>query len=374
MNNMIRSICGILGIILTAISIIASSGYILNESNRVQNKSIQSSSTYKQLEEGKIIQKDLYGTKKEELKRLQTLQEQQKIDGKNIVNNSSIKNKAGRGVEVQSKISKTQEQINAIQNELTRITSELQKPIDVKNVNFKAENGYIALFQLLADKLNNLESFKESPTTADRLLTYFLMFISAVFEILAVVLYIINRKILSAIAFVISFAFTCFLMVSMAFGIIACVLAGLMAFVMDFSKVVMLKIAFDGNVNYLSPTSPKNKSFTNLKSKLDNIKSFKIPKRSDSPITARKIGFDMENKKNPNIIKFDKVSDFNDGDLKKYIEYMNATAIDGISQGYCKIAKNIGIPVNKANKIKGYLEQKNIIKTIGGKTEIIKNI
>jgi hypothetical protein len=274
----------------------------------------------------------------------------------------------------QNKIAGTQEQINKIQNELSTVSSELQKPIDVKNVNFKAENGYIALFQLLADKLNNLESFKESPTTSDRLLTYFLMFISAIFEILAVVLYIINRKILSAIAFVISFAFTCFLMVSMAFGIVACILAGLMAFVMDFSKVVMLKIAFDGKINYSSPTLAKNKPFTNFKSKLDNLKSLKIPKRSGSPITARKIGFDIENKKVPNLVKFDKVSDFNDGDLKKYIEYMNSTAIDGISQGYCKIAKNIGIPVNKANKIKGYLEQKNIIKTVGGKTEIIKNI
>jgi len=366
MNNVIRTICGILGIILTAISIIASSGYILNESNRVQNKSIQNSATYKQMEQGKVIQNDLYMTKKDELKRLQALQEQQKSDGTNIVNNSSVKNKAGRGIDVQNKIAGTQQQINQIQNELTALTSELQKPIDTKNVNFKAENGYIALFQLLADKLNVLESFKDSPTTADRLLTYFLMFISAVFEILAVVLYIIDKKVLSAIAFVISFAFTCFLMVSMAFGIVACILAGLMAFVMDFSKVVMLKIAFDGNIKI-----SQSLSGTNFKAPIKNENG--LQKQPLFKFKPKTLGATAKQDKNQIGFKATiPYPDFKNSDIEKYKKYMYETQKDNVSKGYMHIAKNINMSAETARKIKAHLEHEGIIKTNGAKTEILK--
>ncbi len=375
MNNMIRIISGTLAVILTVITIIASAGYIVNESNMVENKQIKSSVEFKSLEDAKINQKDLYTVKKNEIERLQAMQEKIKTEGNQAVNSlprDYITAKQNQRDKTSRQVDTIQSQINTIQSELSNISNNISKPIDVKNIKFKNENGYISLFEMIASGLNKTESFKESPVSTNDLMIYFFIFISAIFQLVAVWLYVIEKKVISIVAFVISFAFTFCLMTSMTMGIVSYILAGGMAFVLDASSVMLMHIAFFGIDLKFIPSTLSTK--TNLKSKLDNLKSFKLPKRSDSPITARKIGFDIENKKNPNIIKFDKVSDFNDGDLKKYIEYMNATAIDGISQGYCKIAKNIGIPVNKANKIKGYLEQKNIIKTIGGKTEILKNI
>jgi hypothetical protein len=372
---MIRIISGTLAVILTVITIIASAGYIVNESNMVENKQIKSSVEFKSLEDAKINQKDLYTVKKNEIERLQAMQEKIKTEGNQAVNSlprDYITAKQNQRDKTSRQVDTIQSQINTIQSELSNISNNISKPIDVKNIKFKNENGYISLFEMIASGLNKTESFKESPVSTNDLMIYFFIFISAIFQLVAVWLYVIEKKVISIVAFVISFAFTFCLMTSMTMGIVSYILAGGMAFVLDASSVMLMHIAFFGIDLKFIPSTLSTK--TNLKSKLDNLKSFKLPKRSDSPITARKIGFDIENKKNPNIIKFDKVSDFNDGDLKKYIEYMNATAIDGISQGYCKIAKNIGIPVNKANKIKGYLEQKNIIKTIGGKTEILKNI
>lgn len=63
-----------------------------------------------------------------------------------------------------------------------------------------------------------------------------------------------------------------------------------------------------------------------------------------------------------------------DEDVNKYIEYMNKTAIHGVSKGYKAISEAIGIAEHVGVKIKGYLENKGYLKVEGNRTFIVGDL
>lgn len=62
---------------------------------------------------------------------------------------------------------------------------------------------------------------------------------------------------------------------------------------------------------------------------------------------------------------------FNKDDIMKYLNRMYETAVKNVSKGYKTIGNDIEMDLEKARKIKGYLEQSGIIEVIGNKTFII---
>ena len=60
--------------------------------------------------------------------------------------------------------------------------------------------------------------------------------------------------------------------------------------------------------------------------------------------------------------------------VKAYLNYMYNNSKEGISDGYIKISKAVGIKADEGRKIKAWLEGQGILKAEGGKTKIINKI
>ncbi len=371
MNKSLKATCGILAVILVIISIVASAGFTIQQSNQLQNKQIKNSVEFKSVEQSREIQTQLFEAKKQEMEILKNQLTTIKDSGDKAVNSlpkDYITAKQNTRNQTQKQLSSTQEKLSNVSAELSNINNALLSPIDTSKLKVKSESGYIALFEMIANILNKFNTSKEKPFTSDGLLMAFFIFISAVFEVLAVVLYILNRKVLSIIGFVISFLCTFLLMTSMAVGLEAIIIFAGMSVVLDLSKMILMKIAFSDAVSNFSSSTPP----------IENSKqpiSLKTPKAiglgTKEPVIAKKIGFDMPQKQ-PTTYKLKGTHDIKSDDIKKYIDYMNQTSTNDISKGYMHIAKNIGISADKGRKIKAYLEHENVIKVDGMTTKILK--
>jgi len=118
-----------------------------------------------------------------------------------------------------------------------------------------------------------------------------------------------------------------------------------------------LAIVFEivaGLLFYISQTEASKVNEVNMKN--EN----KIVNLSKKPKEMALIGFKSSN------------SQISNEHLKKYINYMYESAKDNISLGYKNIGNSININTELARKIKGHLEQENIIKTVGNRTMILK--
>ena len=149
----IRISLGVLSILLVGSSIFASAGYVQNQANATKNMQTKGSTQYKQLEQAKSLQTDLYSVKKAEIEDLKKLKQQQQANGDNIVA-AMPKNYIDKKNQVRSdtaaQISKTQEIINKRSNELTGINSSLLSPIDTTNLRISSDAGYTAMFQTIS--------------------------------------------------------------------------------------------------------------------------------------------------------------------------------------------------------------------------------
>jgi len=70
LNIVIRGVLATIALLLVAASIFASASYVQNQANKTKNKQVKTSTQYKQLEEGKKVQQDLYNNKKKEIEDL----------------------------------------------------------------------------------------------------------------------------------------------------------------------------------------------------------------------------------------------------------------------------------------------------------------
>lgn len=129
-NGIFRTILIFLWASVTIGSIVASSGYVINESNRTQNKAVISSTQYKNAEQSRQILIDSYNKKSEEVEQLRKQSEELPKNyysmKQNIMKNVSEKTAA-----------------------LSALTQKIQEPLKVSGV--LNENGYSAFFSLFAN-------------------------------------------------------------------------------------------------------------------------------------------------------------------------------------------------------------------------------
>jgi hypothetical protein len=201
------------------------------------------------------------------------------------------------------------ERVTAKTNDLQGITQNLQAPTDIK-VNFLQDKGYTAFLSVVADKLNEQQQGKK--WTVETLEVLLFTIISIVFEFVAVFLLYIQQK-------------------------------------------------EEGET--LTNTIPQEtESPQNHRKTTTNITRFK-PREA--------IGFKLDN-----TTKCDKYEpkkyDYNPEDLRRYIDYMYHTVKGNVALGYRTIGQAVSIDGETARKIKGALEQKGIIETIGNRTIVVK--
>jgi hypothetical protein len=102
---------------------------------------------------------------------------------------------------------------------------------------------------------------------------------------------------------------------------------------------------------------------------------FQTPKikkiyQQNSPAVA-KIGFNIEPKRNNNHNNKPEPS-ISTEDYDKYVEYMYDKQKNGYAPGYLDIARNVNIAVETARAIKGELQRRGVIQTVGNRTVILK--
>jgi hypothetical protein len=189
LNPGIRMIMGIISVLLVASSIFASASYVQNQANKTKNIDLEESRQFKELEQGKAFKEDLYSVKKKEIEDLKALQQQQSQKGQEIINSMPkdyITRKNDQRAKTQSQVEETQRLINAKQDELSALGTDLQKPIDTSNLKLNADNGYTAMFQKLADLFNSSEEYKNNPVKAESLEMWFFIGLGIIFEFVAV--------------------------------------------------------------------------------------------------------------------------------------------------------------------------------------------
>jgi hypothetical protein len=189
LNGVVRSIMAVISLLLVASSIFASASYVQNQANKTKNIQVKDSTQYKQLEQGKVIQQDLYNSKKKEIEDLKALQQQQKLEGEKIVNampKNYIDRRNNQRALTQNQVSETQKIINDRQTELSQLGASLQNPIDTTNLKLKNDSGYTAMFQTISDLINSSAEYKDKPIKPETLEMWFFISLAIIFELVAV--------------------------------------------------------------------------------------------------------------------------------------------------------------------------------------------
>lgn len=190
LNKIIRTVMIIISLILIGSSILASSAFILNQANKTKNKQIQSSAQFKQLEQSRLLQQDLYQTKKQEIEDLKALQLNQKDIGTTIVNtmpnNYTDKKNEQRRITSQQ-IAETQKMIDKKSTELSQLELKLQNPINTASLKINSEHGYTSIFIKMTELINTTKQLKDNPITPEAMEMWFYMLLMVLFEFVTVV-------------------------------------------------------------------------------------------------------------------------------------------------------------------------------------------
>jgi hypothetical protein len=177
LNIIFRSILFILSIVLLISSIIASCGYILNESNKKTNIEIKQSDEYSQQQDLKNKNEELYNLKKQEL---ENLKESHKDEVKNMTNilNGYPSNYITKKENLQKEINSLKEKHNILVSEKMNELKNLGSKEIKTSSNILNENGYTAIFKLFGNSLHK---------SSEEISLIFFMILSIVFEIIALI-------------------------------------------------------------------------------------------------------------------------------------------------------------------------------------------
>jgi hypothetical protein len=312
-SGTIKVIIFTLWIFTTSSSIIACAGYVLNQSNASKNVNIEASASYQNQIQSREIKKDLYSTKKKEMEDL-IATKNQTIVAMEKTRDSWPKNYITMRENAQSQINKKivdfDKEIKQKSDELSTLSTQLDVPIKVDNV--LSTSGYTAIFSLMSDFMNkNDTSATKNPYKPENIELWFYLLIGIGVEALA---------------------------------------------------------------NMFAYLSQKDKFYSSeLKPKVSEVcENTKLPKVSQkfklkpAALVTNHIGFKPEPKVNTHEPEID------EKDFQKYIEYMYDKQKNGYAPGYIDIARNINIAVEKARAIKGELNRRGIIKTVGNRSIIVK--
>jgi hypothetical protein len=314
LNFGIRVTIGSLAVILFCCSIFASAGYISNNANQNKNTSVKNSTEYKQLEEGRNINKDMYNQKKAEIESLQ-LNKQKVISDMERIRDSYPKSyitaKENMTKDILSKSQQLQKEIDIKNAELDNVSNKINVPLDVSKLNVLDTTGYSGLFKIVAENLNKLESFKNSPLSPAELEMYFFIFLGIVFEFVAI-------------------------------------MSVYLAQIEECAQGIKVEVRSEPKKIELEPEH------------IVKPDARVIPLERKE---VRAIGFNT-----------DKEKEIDRKDWNKYVQYMYANAKNNVSPGYKHICSKVGIIEETGRKIKGALEQNEVIQTLGNRSIIIKGI
>jgi hypothetical protein len=285
---------------------------------------IEQSNEYQTALQAKQIQNDLYSTKKKELENLlesktQTISAMEKTRdswGRNYI---TMKENAQSSIN--KKISEFDTTINQKSAELSELSNKLAAPIKVENQTLSTI-GYSAIFNTLADFLNkNDNSSKKNPYKSETIELWFYLLLGVGVEALANMFAYLAQK----------------------------------------------------NTYFNSKPEPKNlETCESTRHSIPSISSAKKFRINKSAFIAKKSGNIIGFKPEPKIANNDPVFDIDEKDFDKYIKYMYDKQRNGYAPGYLDIARNINIAVEKARAIKGELNRRGMIKTVGNRTVIVK--
>jgi type II secretory pathway pseudopilin PulG len=319
---LIRIILLSVSIFLFFASIVANVGLIQNNSNKTRNQEIRQSTEYQQAQEQYQRQQQLYQGKLDEISNTTTTYDATIEATKESLARSKAAWEINQHTNTLNKtLSEKTKRLEQLNTELDAI---VVSPGNVDNVAFSSENGYSATFLFLAESRMIKWIFKG--IDKDLLQYYYFISLSTVFELI------------------------------------------------NMLSVYLFCMFLRKNHNLIARESPTPDPSPKQKIPAPDLK----PKETPTPDLSPKLNLVKPNRtlgvkasKDFHLRKTPK--NISDSDIAKYIKYMNETAVDGISQGYIKISKNIGLSQEKCRKIKGWLEQEGIIKSEGGRTVIVKN-
>jgi hypothetical protein len=133
--------------------------YVVNQSNKVHNKSIKQSTEYKSITDGKDLQQKEYDRIKKEIDDLQASKLRRETEGASAINSlpSNYITKRGQlSSALNQDISKIQDSINQKSTELSGVANELKVPIDTSNLKVNEDRGFASTFSILADGINSI--------------------------------------------------------------------------------------------------------------------------------------------------------------------------------------------------------------------------
>ena len=363
LNPVIRGVMVTISVCLVLSSMFASSAYVQNESNKTKNREVKTSTQYKQLEESRNIQKDLYEQKKAEIVAVQSTKEKT-ISDSTKVRDSYPKDyytvKDNLTKDIATKSTEYQAQIDQKSAELSKIANNLQSPIDTSKLNVLDSEGYSGIFKLVADMV----STEGSPVDASKLELLFFIILGILFEGVAILSAYLSQ--VKKVAHVAQY--------------IPQVNQTQPRLIQSTNNV--LGAAEDNKVTTYAQHPPMNNRMLKFTSKnSDGIKATSQIKKPTKPSTMTQGTSELLNDYVPNFIPKKQIGfiapsvkeNYTDSDWNTYVNQMFKTADEnGGINGYKKLSKESGIAESKARKILGALEQENAIRIVGGRSVINK--
>lgn len=326
LNFGVRVTMIVISVMLLVASIVASAGYIQNMTNKTKNLELKHSTAFREAEDGKNIQKDLYENKKQEIESL-AINYDSRINEMSKVRDDYPSNFFTRKENLQKEINQLaiekQNILSQKNKELLELGQRLEIPIDVSNLQVNKTTGYGAFFEMIAKHINKDTYMREIPITAAEIELWFFMGLSIIFEFIAIITMYLSK--------------------------------------------VSLGQATPNPSNKIKPNTYQNE---NIKPKQTTI-----IKPNNKVISLEKPNRSLSLKGFNNLKPNKTPKSFGSEDVQKYLEYMYKTAKESkgelVSEGYIKISKNIGLTQETCRKIKAWLEQEGTIKSDGTKTIIL---
>ena len=333
LNKIMRTIMISISLILIGASIFASSAYIQNQANRVKNMQLQSSTQFKQFEQSKSLQQEMYDLKKREIEELQALKLNQKATGEKILStmptNYTDKKNEQRAITT-GQITDTQKIIDRKSTELTQIGLTLQAPMDISNLKINSENGYTSMFVKISEMINKTKSFKDNPISPETLEMWFYLLLMILFEfVMVITAYLAQIK-----------------------GKLEQLKSDKTSNIPNESPNEILDTTELQPQNVLEVCSDNNPQLNKTYLNKNNLKIERVKNPESMVTTDSYKGLEIDKK-----------------DMKKYVDYMYATLKnENECRGYNSIGQYTGIGVDKARRIKAQLVRLGVIHTVGTKT------
>ena len=325
--------------LVTTASIVASATYVLNDANRNHNDMVANSSAFAKQQNGTKIQNDLYSTTKQQIEDLKALQVKQQQEGQAIVNampSNYIDRRNQQRAATQVLTQKTQEQINQANNKLLEIAQGINKPEKLV-ISEESTTGGDSFFKLVAQKLNENPQNKANPYSTEQVGIFFY--------------------------------------IAVGFGL-EC-LANLFAFLSQYYK-------YGGLIISPTPQAPIKKEIPKIeipqqkeqfklrevengrlqglkfkfKTKVNNVTEFK-PRLVETPRPRK----ENTRPRNEEIAKPSENSKVDEGDIEKYIKFIDENKKGDLAPGRDKIVAGTGLTQERCRTIHNILLARGYIET-----------